>query len=211
MIIKPELEIIDVFRKHPLNEMTFNEIMNLSHKKSRSWAFNVLQKLVSYNALIKTEVNNSSLYKANLESPLLLSYFISLNFADSHISNNRDFPYGLVLELLRKVKEITPFFIMLIFGSYAERKHHKHSDIDIAFIVDNKEVEKRMQPYIENIGRRSIPRIDYSIILKDDFLNMLLRKEENLGKEIYKKRLIIWGNEQYYQLIKEAEGHGFKG
>jgi len=211
MIIKPELTIVDVFRKNPINELTFKEIMGLSKKASRSWVFNVLQKFTSYHMLIKREVNNSSLYKANLESPLLLSYFMSLDFADAHISSNKELPYDLILELLRKVKEVTPFFIMVIFGSYAERKNHKKSDIDVAFIVDDNLTGKRIHPYIENISRRSVPRIDYSIVVKDDFLKMLVRKEENLGKEIYKKHLIIWGNEQYYQLVKEAESHGFKG
>lgn len=210
MVIRKYLDIINVFRKNPLKELTFNEVMRLSGKKSRNWVFNVLKKFAGEDVLIKKKINNSFLYKANLNSPLLLSYFHIFDFADAHIKNSK-LPFEPILEILRNVQRTTPFFILLIFGSYAAKKNKKDSDIDMAFIVESDDTGKKIKPHIERIVRRNIHEIDYHIITKDDFKEMLLREEENLGKEIYGQHFIIWGNDQYYELIKEAEENGFKG
>ena len=39
---------------------------------------------------------------------------------------------------------------------------------------------------------------------------MFLNDEENYGKMIYRKRLIVFGAENYYLIIKEAFKNGFK-
>lgn len=213
MRIRKDFDIINVFRKNLLKELTFNEILAISKKKSRNWVFNLLQEFVNIGIITKRKVNNSYLYKANLNSSLLLKYFGTWNFNDSYkfvhfklgVEN-----YNIILELMGKIKKITPFFIFLIFGSYAEGKAKKNSDIDTAFIVESKNVRKKILPYIEQIAKRSIPSLDYHIFTKDEFKEMLLRKEENLGKEIYKKSILLWGDDQYYELIREAEENGFK-
>lgn len=210
MVIRKDLDIINVFRKNPIKELTFNEVMKLSGKKSRNWVFNVLKKFTNENALIKKKVNNSFLYKANLDSPLLLSYFHIFDFADAHVKSSK-LPFEPILEILHNVQKITPFFILLVFGSYAAKKNKRDSDIDMAFIVESDYSGRKIRPYIERTAKRSIQKIDYHIITKDDFKEMLLREEENLGKEVYRQHFIIWGNDQYYELIKEAEENGFKG
>ena len=215
MIIKAELEILDVFRRNLVRELTFNEIMTLSGKCSRNWVFNALKKFIGYDVLLRRKINNSYLYKANLNSSLLLAYFKTLDFSEVHINGNkgknREIPYGLVLELLGRVKKITPFFIMMIFGSYASGKNKAGSDLDVAFIVEDADAGKKIKPYIENVVRKGMPKVDYSIIGKDELKEMLLREEENLGKEAYKNHLIIWGGDQFYELVKEAEKNGFMG
>ena len=210
MVIRKDLDIINVFRKNPLKELTFNDVMEISGKKSRNWVFNVLKEFVNEGVLIKKKINNSFLYKANLNSPLLLSYFHIFDFADAHVKNSK-LPFEPILEILHNVQKITPFFILLVFGSYVTKKNKKDSDIDIAFIVESDDTGNKIKPYIEQIVRRITQKIDYHIITKYDFKEMLLREEENLGKEIYRQHFIIWGNDQYYELIREAEENGFKG
>ena len=40
---------------------------------------------------------------------------------------------------------------------------------------------------------------------------MLLDKKPNLGKEVFNNRLIFKNATKYYDLIKEAIEHGFRG
>ena len=210
-IITEELKLLDVFRKNPLSSLEFKKIMLLSKKRSRNWVFNALQKFCKKFFIHKIKVNNSYLYKANLRSPGLISFFHPLDFADTHINNagwSKNI-YDILNEIRVSVSKITPFFIMLVFGSYAEKTNKKDSDLDIAIIVESN--KKLVQPYIEKVVRKEIIKVDYHIITKDEFKQMLLREEENLGKEVFRKHLIIWGGDQYYELIKEAEENGFKG
>ena len=81
--------------------------------------------------------------------------------------------------------------------------------MDIAVIIDKENI--KIKPYIEKVARKEIITIDYHIIEKGEFKEMLLREEENLGKEIYRKHLIIWGGNAYYELIREAGENGFTG
>lgn len=206
-----ELRLLDIFRKNPLKSLEFKQIMNLAKKKSRGWVFDTLQNFSNENFITKIKVNNSYLYKANLKSFGLISYFKPLDFAEAHI-NNTKWPkniYDILNEVKLNITKETPFFVMLVFGSYAERKQNEKSDLDIAVIIDSKET--KIAAYIETVARRNITTIDYHIITKDDFKEMLLKEEENLGKQIFRKHVLIWGNEQYYELLREAEENGFRG
>jgi hypothetical protein len=39
---------------------------------------------------------------------------------------------------------------------------------------------------------------------------MLLSDTENFGKEVFRKHLIFYGNDAYYQIIKEAIKNGLQ-
>lgn len=210
-LIKEELMLLDVFRKNPLKSLTFNEIMDLAKKESKTWVFNKLKKFTELGFLEKIKVNNSYLYKANLKSFGLINFFHPLDFAEAHIKNAK-WPkdvYNILNKIRINIFKVTPFFIMLVFGSYVEKKYSEKSDLDIAIIVDSKDI--KIKPYIEKIIRKEIIQIDYHIITKQDFKEMLLREEENLGKEIYRKHITIWGGNSYYELIRQAGENGFKG
>ena len=210
-IIRKELDIVDVFRKDPLKEFSFKEIMISAKKRSVNWSYNTLKKFVNLKLIIPKKVNNSYLYKVNLNNSLLLSYFHTLDFADAYIKNtawSKEI-YTLLEGVRVEVAKVTPFFILLVFGSYASKRFRKDSDLDLVFIVESKEVWKEIEPYIDKVVKREILKIHYHIITKNDFVEMLLRKEENLGKEIFKKHIILWGFDQYYELIKEAGENGF--
>lgn len=210
-ITAEELRLLDVFRKNPLKSLEFNKIMELSKKKSRGWVFDTLQDFSKRDLIRKIKVNNSYLYKANLNSTGLISLFHPLDFFESEPNSTKwkkDI-YDILDELKRNITKVTPYFTLMVFGSYAEKKQNEKSDLDIAILINSKEI--KIVGYIEKVVRKEIINIDYHIITKDDFKEMLLREEENLGKEIFKKHLIIWGNDQYYELIREAEENGFTG
>lgn len=209
-LIKAELMLLDVFRKNLLKSLTFNEIMKFSGKDSKTWVFNTLKKFVNLDFLEKIKVNNSYLYKANLKSFGLINFFHPLDFAEAHIGHTKWSKeiYEILSKIKRNIFKITPFYIMLVFGSYAE-KRHSDNDLDVAIIIESKDI--KIKPYIEKVVRKEIIKIDYHIITKDDFKEMLLREEENLGKEIYRKHKIIWGGNSYYELIREVGENGFKG
>ena len=98
--------------------------------------------------------------------------------------------------------------IILITGSYAKNKQTEKSDIDILIITKAGVFKK--QKLLENLTLTFKPVIHPIVVTYKNFIDMLLSKEENLGKEAFKNHLIFRNNERYYLLIKEAIEHGFR-
>ncbi len=106
--------------------------------------------------------------------------------------------FKVINERLKQVKN--PFFVFLVFGSYAKKNQKKGSDIDICLITDDKKINSKIHQIIGLIPL-DIHLLDFTV---DDFIKMLKTKEDNVGKEIMKNNIILYGIENFYELIKNA-------
>ncbi len=104
--------------------------------------------------------------------------------------------------LYKRIKEDLkePFFILLLFGSYASGKARKKSDIDLMLITDKETVKKRINHTISLIPLK-IHLIDFN---SEEFLSMLKTTEFNVGKEASDNNIILFGIEDYYRLVQNA-------
>ena len=116
------------------------------------------------------------------------------------------------LDMIMETWETVPVknYCLLVFGSYAEKKQTKESDLDICFLIADKRTEKKIRPYFNEIKLNHPIKTDEHYITFDDFVKMLLRGEENLGKQIFRKHKLFINPCIYYQLIKEAYKNGFR-
>lgn len=92
-----------------------------------------------------------------------------------------------------------PFFIILIFGSYVKNTCTKKSDIDICIISDNEDKTKELILKF----RLSPIQLDIQTFSTKEFISMINTKEANIGKEIIKENIILYGIENYYNLISK--------
>ncbi len=83
--------------------------------------------------------------------------------------------------------------------------------MDLVVIVPDKENIVSLQKLIENRTMLLIPNIHLYVFRKKDFIEMLTTKEENYGKEIVKKNIILKNAHIFYELVKEAVENGYKG
>ncbi len=93
-----------------------------------------------------------------------------------------------------------PFYICLIFGSYAQGKQTKNSDIDVCIISDNKEINAEIEQITKTLPLK-IHLLDFTC---KEFISMLKTTELNVGKEIVKNRVLLKGAENFYELINHA-------
>ncbi len=93
-----------------------------------------------------------------------------------------------------------PFFICLIFGSYAKGTQTKQSDIDLCIITDDEDAKQQISQITRSLPLQ-IHLLDFST---KDFLKMLKTTEQNVGKEITRNNIILKGTENYYELINYA-------
>ncbi|OGJ19068.1 hypothetical protein A3K73_01990 [Candidatus Pacearchaeota archaeon RBG_13_36_9] len=205
-IIKEQYEIDRVFTRSPWKPLTYLEIQKLSKKKSKGYIYKELKRL-SYNKMIKIERigKRAVLYHIILDCASSQQYW---GFLHENTSWNLEkFPFQIIENLRARIP--TPFFSLIVTGSYAKGKQTKESDLDVVIISDygSKEILAELKYEAET----SIPKVHLYVFTSKEFLEMLGSKKENYGKEIARNNLIFFGGASYYSILQEAISHGFKG
>lgn len=199
-----QLELLESWSKDLFAELSISEIMKISGKKTKPWVFNSLKMLEKKNLLIGKKKGNINLYSLNLENPLL---FQTLQFLECQKSYNFS-RIGVITEAVNKIP--IKAYCLLVFGSYSAGKQKSSSDLDICFLVESKEIEKKIKPYFNDVKINHAVQIDEHYITFEEFVEMLLRDEESLGKQIFRNHKLFFNPDIYYKLVMEAHKNGFR-
>jgi len=204
MISNKKIKLLEAWKNSIFAEYGIAEIMRISKKRTKPWVFNALKQLTKNNLLLSKRKGNLDIYSLNLNNPFLIQ---TLQYLDAQ--NSLDFPH---LDVIANAINKIPIknYCLLVFGSYAGNKQTKESDLDICFLIETKNTEKKIKPYFNEVKLNHKTDIDEHYIIFNDFVKMLLRGEENLGKQIFRKHILFYNADIYYQLIKEANRHGFR-
>lgn len=101
-----------------------------------------------------------------------------------------------------RIKEAkSPFYCLVLFGSYANKTNQKGSDIDLCLIADNEKINKEVQSML-SITPMNIHLQDFS---SEHFLLMLKSREVTVGNEIVKKNVILHGIENFYEMVNNVK------
>ena len=204
-MLKKEYEVLAPFVNKPWMKASFREIKNLTGKKSESYLYNSLKKYAKQNILREELTGNSVIYSLSLDS---LKARNLLGYIAEHIAwSRKKIPYGDVEKLSKEIP--TNFYTLIITGSYANNTQKKSSDIDVVIIADNSNETKKIYSTLRQFCELNIPKIHLYVFTASEFLQMLLSKEANYGKEIVKNSLLLSGAENYYSIINEAIENGF--
>ncbi|MEK6823809.1 MAG: nucleotidyltransferase domain-containing protein [Nanoarchaeota archaeon] len=205
-MITKEYTIIESFIREPWKALTFKQVKNLSKNKSNNYVHTTLKKFVRDAILIENKAGNVFLYS-------LAKNVFALNtigFIAEYKSNKaKHLPHKNIQKLLSKIK--TPFYSFLIAGSYAKNKQKQSSDLDVVVVCDDAQRPKTILSQIKLESELMTPETHLYIFTKSEFLQMLLSKDENYGKEITRNNLIVTGAKQFYNIIMEAIENGFRG
>lgn len=204
MITTEKMKLLNAWKQDLFEEQSISEIMKASEKNTKTWVFNSLKQLKKENMLKQKKKGNINLYSLNLDNPRLIE---TLQFMEIQKSIS-DQALDIITETIKKIHLNT--YCLLIFGSFAENKQKKSSDIDICFLIKDKDDEKKIKPYFKDVKLNFPIDIDEHYITFDDFKEMLIREEENLAKQIFRKHRIFFNHNIYYKLIKEAYKNGFR-
>ncbi|MBS3134769.1 nucleotidyltransferase domain-containing protein [Candidatus Woesearchaeota archaeon] len=199
-----KIRVLEVWRKNPFSNLSRMEIMKSLNKKTKTWIFNTLKHLVKNKILNSNRKSNLDIYSLNLSNPISLKILDFLEIKESINFERLD----LISDIINKIP--VKGYCLIVFGSYAENKQKKDSDIDISILINNKEDEKKIKPYLNDIKLNYKIKVDDHYILFNEFIEMLTRSEENLGKQIFRKHKIFYNSDIYYNLIKEAYKNGFR-
>ena len=175
--------------KEPQSIMSLSGATIIDYKNTYNIVNELQPKIIS-----KQKIGNTNLIKLNLV-PNQEIYNVENKRTQEFLSKNKK------LILIQKDLEETgyPFMIVLIFGSYVKNTKMKSSDIDICIISDNKEKSKEL---INKLKLLSL-KLEVHEFTTYEFVSMIEKTQNNLGHEIVKNNIILYGTENYYNLISK--------
>lgn len=196
---KNQILVINLFRKNPFISKTIREI-SIILKKAYPRVYEALKNLEKNGVIKIKKAGNSNLCELNLSYksiPILAFLENQEAFSQNMPSINKILEFGEFLD-----------DIIIVTGSYAKNTQKRKSDLDLAVITKDDAFKK--QKLLENLTLTFLPKVHPICFSKNDFIQMLLSKEENFGKEVFKNHLIFRNAEGYYNLLKKATENGFR-
>lgn len=204
MLTPKQTRIFEAFLTMPYKELTYKEIKEYSKEKSNSIIQKAIVKFLAEDLVVKKEVGNIFLYSVNLNNGNVFAYF------DILIKGKLSKLVQRSLDIIREELSGFEFVSIVVFGSYAESKQKEKSDLDIAVFIKSTEDKRDCELVMKSAERKSVLEIDAHIITKDEMLQMLKDKHENLGKQIARKHLAVHNPMIFYSIIEEGINNGFK-
>lgn len=194
MLTAKQLNVLDVFRRNLGKKLTAKQIKEESKINSNKFLYKALDNCKSEGLIISERVGKSLLYSLELNSRSS-SY---LGFIAYELYN---IPKPVLLNIEREFGNKLYSFVGLVFGSYAKGKQRKDSDIDIAILVEKKEVAKA-KAIMESIKLKEMISIHSYVFSYEEFIEMLKHDMENVGKEILRHHLVFYNPSVFYTLIR---------
>lgn len=203
MITEKQLKIFSTFSQNIFKEYSFKEIKEYSNEKSNSLIQNAIKKFKEEELITEKKIGTSKLYNLNRTNNKIYDY-ISI-FNKEQISKKVNLS---LKEIQKNLDEINLNYSLIIFGSYANKTNKQESDLDLAIIINNKDL-KNTKIQLNSALNKTTIEIDAHIITEEEFLKMMKAKYENLTKQIIKKNMPIYNISKFYKLIERGISNGF--
>ena len=196
MLTKTQELILQRLQSSPEEKPSIRQLAR-SLKKSYTLAYNNIQVLLQKGIIESHKVPPAQIIQIKEDAPT--NTLIEIERKRTEIFLEK---YNWIKLYLRDVlRTAEPFFIMLVFGSYAKGAQTKLSDLDLLIIVPKKEEIKAMESAILHYTpvKRGVIIVDTQA-----FIEMIKNpKTLNVGNEAVKYHIILYGADQFYKIIKQ--------
>jgi len=206
MLTKKQLMLLKLFQgANIVREYGVRELARASKEKSNNAIQLALKQFIQEKIVTQRKIGTSRLYRINLSNNLSYNYLELIKFEG--LSKE---VVSSVEALMNEIDKSNLFYSLAIFGSYAIGKQAKVSDLDIAVFIPNKSFEQNVKIASNMAQTSALLPLHVQIITVDDFFEMLINKQANVGKEIARKHRVIYNSPVFYKIVKKALNHGFQ-
>jgi len=201
-ITKTEMKILEFFTINIGKQFTILEIAR-QIKTSYPITHEYIQKLADKNLIMVEKQGKSNLCSFNYKRANQDVFYVEQLRAGNLIKKNKNLAV-LTSDIKSKVDYY--FYILLLFGSFAEGTQNKQSDIDLLMIIPEPENPEKFESKIHSITSIYPLEIHLTVINEKSFIEMLAGKDvTNVAKEVLNNHIILYGIENYYKLIATAK------
>ena len=194
-----KLELISLFRSNYFNQLHIREMAKLIGKSHVS----LLPHLKSFekdNMLLSKNVGKSKVYSLNLENNQVREF---LSLSEKKETLNLLSKEFFIKKLYDKFLSLNLNGCLILFGSYASSTNDKESDIDLFYIGELRESEKKK---IKDFGKTYNKEIHLTSMNLKQFKEQL-SKQGALIKEIVKNHIILYSHDIF---ISEVWRHYYE-
>lgn len=197
MLTKTQIRIMEEFVSR-LDERFSIKQVSETIKKPYPLVHRSIKSLVDDRFLSKDKQKFLSLnYKENLPE---LAYIESSR--TRHFLTGNKIVSLLIKDILDKIS--TDFFMLLVFGSFAENKRQP-ADLDLLVVIEDKNKVSKIEKIIYNAASSFTLKSHIHVISTESAYEMLSKRDKvNIMNETLNKHIIIFGAENYYRVLKNA-------
>lgn len=189
-MISKEKDIIKILLENKTKDLNTSQIAIMA-KMDYKTVHNIIQRLKEKDIIKLSPFGKS--YKVEIANfhPII---FEAEYEKRKELLRNKNI--NLLVDYFKSLQ--TKLYVMLIFGSYAKKTQTKDSDIDIMFIAQDEKFESKVM----NIARTIPLKLHINVFTESEFIAMKNSKQLTSGQEAINNNVILYGIENYYELIK---------
>ena len=167
--------------------------------------YNAVDFLFKDGIIKKEKIGNYNVCKLNYENKDTISYlkWHNLVIKINDFKRKHNVEYDIITETVDALKKKDPFFICVVFGSYAKSEEKKDSDIDILFLGHkNKPEFKSISNKVNAPYQKKFHIVEQYI---HDFIKDLRNKEKlSIATELYKEPpIVFYGDDIFFEMLIE--------
>jgi predicted nucleotidyltransferase len=205
MLTQKQMRIFEVFARNPFGEFTRTQIKREAKENSNNAIARTINRLLEEGIVKEKKVGRSGLLNLDMDKNATINYIAQCNTMRlDHIASMS------VTRMMSAVDAHTPFYSLVVFGSYSIGLQQKDSDLDIAVFIDDLTDRRAIEVAINTASVLSLLELDAHVIPRSEMHEMLTNDEENLGKQIARKHMAISNQRLFYGLIQEGIRRGFR-
>ena len=187
-------KVLEFLLSNKKDEFTIRAIA-LATKLDYKVAYLTIQDLIKKNTINAKKVGQTILCSINRKT-FNSDIFRAELLRQEEILKKKDL--AVMHDYIKDIGE--QFFILLLFGSYAEGKNQKGSDIDLMLITDINSIKTDTKRILSRLPLK----IHLNTFTSKEFVSMLKTTDFNVGKEAYDNNIILFGTEDFYRLTQNA-------
>ena len=200
-------KILKIFYNDIAKTFTINELAKKTGV-SYSYVYGQIGDLQKEGVIIVSQQSNRKYCKPNYNNPEVKTAFVKIsNEIARDFLKKRDTIFFVVEKLLAELPKKTGFNLLsiVLFGSLVKGMESKKSDMDLFVLVPLKEkYDEPVETECVALSKGFGIEINPIICEPASLLSMLKDKEHNVGKEILKNKIVLFGAEKFWELIFEV-------
>lgn len=197
---KTSVEILAFLSSRIRESFTVRQIAEAIGKDYKI-TYTMTMRLADQQYIIAEKKRPVTYCRLNLKGNLSLLAYIEGVRASRFFEKHKDLEV-LVNDLTSKTS--TPFFALILFGSYVKGTASPRSDLDVLLIVPERSFEKEIEVAVMSVQRVSPLGIHEIVLTYSEFLDLLSEKKPNVAWEAIDNRIVPYGAEMLLKMLEQV-------